>query len=332
MITKSYEINKINFDKIKLFLLYGKNEGLKDEITTFLIDNKSEILTYDEKEVLNNQNEFIESILTKSLFEPTKKVIIKRASDKLLKVVEEVHNKNLDDIMIIINADNLEKKSKLRSFFEKDKNLICIPFYPDNDQTLVKLAYNFLKEKKIMLSLENINTVVNKCNGDRENLFNELNKIENYCKSGKQIDNEIIARLTNITENFNISELVDNCLAKNKKKTLNILNENNFSNEDCIIITRTFLNKSKKILSLSNDYQSNKNMDLTISAAKPPIFWKDKEITKKQLTKWSPNSIKILIYKLNELELLIKKNFSNSINLVTDFILEQSTNKTNNSS
>ena len=187
MITKSYEINKINFDKIKLFLLYGKNEGLKDEITTFLIDNKSEILTYDEKEVLNNQNEFIENILTKSLFEPTKKVIIKRASDKLLKVVEEVHNKNLDDIMIIINADNLEKKSKLRSFFEKDKNLICIPFYPDNDQTLVKLAYNFLKEKKIMLSLENINTVVNKCNGDRENLFNELNKIENYCKSGKQI-------------------------------------------------------------------------------------------------------------------------------------------------
>ena len=332
MITKSYEINKINFDKIKLFLLYGKNEGLKDEITTFLIDNKSEILTYDEKEVLNNQNEFIENILTKSLFEPTKKVIIKRASDKLLKVVEEVHNKNLDDIMIIINADNLEKKSKLRSFFEKDKNLICIPFYPDNDQTLVKLAYNFLKEKKIMLSLENINTVVNKCNGDRENLFNELNKIENYCKSGKQIDNEIIARLTNITENFNISELVDNCLAKNKKKTLNILNENNFSNEDCIIITRTFLNKSKKILSLSNDYQSNKNMDLTISAAKPPIFWKDKEITKKQLTKWSPNSIKILIYKLNELELLIKKNLSNSINLVTDFILEQSTNKTNNSS
>ena len=289
-------------------------------------------MTYDEKEVLNNQNEFIENILTKSLFEPTKKVIIKRASDKLLKVVEEVHNKNLDDIMIIINADNLEKKSKLRSFFEKDKNLICIPFYPDNDQTLVKLAYNFLKEKKIMLSLENINTVVNKCNGDRENLFNELNKIENYCKSGKQIDKEIIARLTNITENFNISELVDNCLAKNKKKTLNILNENNFSNEDCIIITRTFLNKSKKILSLSNDYQSNKNMDLTISAAKPPIFWKDKEITKKQLTKWSPNSIKILIYKLNELELLIKKNLSNSINLVTDFILEQSTNKTNNSS
>ena len=203
-------------------------------------------------------------------------------------------------------------------------------FYPDNDQTLLKLAYNFFKEKKIMISSVNINTIVNKCNGDRKNLFNELNKIENYCRNGKKINNESIARLTNLAENFSISELIDNCLAKNKNKTLNILNENNFSNEDCIIITRTFLTKSKKILSLSNDYQNNKNIDLTISAAKPAIFWKDKEITKQQITKWSPNKIRILIYKLNELEMLVKKNVNNSINLVTNFILEQSTNKTNN--
>ena len=330
MIIKSYEINKINLVKIKLFLLYGKNEGLKNETTKFLLDYKSEVLTYDEKELLDNQNEFIENTFTKSLFEPTKKIIIKRASDKILKIVEEIYNKNLDDVKIIINADNLEKKSKLRSFFEKDKNLICIPFYPDNDQTLLKLTYNFFKEKKITISSININTLVNKCNGDRENLFNELNKIENYCKTGKKIDNESIARLTNIVENFSISELIDNCLAKNKNKTLNILNENNFSNEDCIIITRTFLTKSKKILSLSNDYQNNNNVDLTISKAKPPIFWKDKVITKQQITKWSPDKIRMLIYKLNELELLIKKNFNHSISIVTDFILEQSTNKTNN--
>ena len=180
MIIKSYEINKINLVKIKLFLLYGKNEGLKNETTKFLLDYKSEVLTYDEKELLDNQNEFIENTCTKSLFEPTKKIIVKRASDKILKIVEEIHNKNLDDVKIIINADNLEKKSKLRSFFEKDKNLICIPFYPDNDQTLLKLTYNFFKEKKITISSININTIVNKCNGDRENLFNELNKIENY--------------------------------------------------------------------------------------------------------------------------------------------------------
>ena len=323
MIIKSYEINKINLVKIKLFLLYGKNEGLKNETTKFLLDYKSEVLTYDEKELLDNQNEFIENTCTKSLFEPTKKIIIKRASDKILKIVEEIHNKNLDDVKIIINADNLEKKSKLRSFFEKDKNLICIPFYPDNDQTLLKLTYNFFKEKKITISSININTIVNKCNGDRENLFNELNKIENYCKTGKKIDNESIARLTNIVENFSISELIDNCLVKNKKRVTHILNENNFSNEDCILITRTFLNKSKKILILSNEYEINKNIELTISSSKPPVFWKDKEITKQQLYIWTTRNIKNLIYKISELELLLKMNINNSINLVNDFILDQ---------
>ena len=323
MIIKSYEINKINLVKIKLFLLYGKNEGLKNKTTKFLLGYKSEVLTYDEKELLDNQNEFIENTCTKSLFEPTKKIIIKRASDKILKIVEEIHNKNLDDIKIIINADNLEKKSKLRSFFEKDKNLICIPFYPDNDQTLLKLTYNFFKEKKITISSININTIVNKCNGDRENLFNELNKIENYCKTGKKINNESIAKLTNIVENFSISELIDNCLAKNKKRVIHILNENNFSNEDCILITRTFLNKSKKILILSNEYEINKNIELTISSSKPPVFWKDKEITKQQLYIWTTRDIKNLIYKISELELLLKKNINNSINLVNDFILDQ---------
>ena len=330
MIIKSYEINKINLSKERLFLLYGKNKGLKDEIIKFLLAYKHEILTYDENELLKNQDEFIEKTFTKSLFEPTKQIIIKGASDKILKVVEEIHDKNLDDIRIIINADNLEKKSKLRSFFEKNKNLICIPFYPDNNQVLLKLAYDFFKEKKITISSVNINSIVNRCNGDRENLFSELNKIENYCRNGKKITNESIAKLTNLAENFSILELINNCLAKNKNKTISILNENNFSNEDCITITRTFLNKSKKILSLSDNYQNNKNIDLTISLAKPPIFWKDKEITKQQIFKWSPNKIRELIYKLNELELLVKKNLGNSIYLVTDFILEQSTIKTNN--
>ena len=323
MIIKSYEINKINFVKTSLFLLYGKNEGLKNKTADILIGSKSEVLIYDEKELLDNQNEFIENICTKSLFEPTKKIIIKRGSDKILKIVEEIHIKNLDDVKIIINADNLEKKSKLRSFFEKDKNLICIPFYPDNDQTLLKLAYNFFKEKKITISSININTLVNKCNGDRENLFNELNKIENYCKTGKKINNESIAKLTNIVENFSISELIDNCLAKNKKRVIHILNENNFSNEDCILITRTFLNKSKKILILSNEYEINKNIELTISSSKPPVFWKDKEITKQQLYIWTTRNIKNLIYKISELELLLKMNINNSINLVNDFILDQ---------
>lgn len=324
MIIKFFEINKINLNHTKLILLYGKNEGLKNQKIKELTKDNDKVFTYDEKEALNNHDEFLEKIINKSLFEPKKLIVIKRVSDKILNIIKEINDKNLEDTTIILNADNLDKKSKLRTLFEKDKQLVCVAFYPDNEQTLSKLAYEFLKEKNISISQSNINSVIKKCNGDRENLFNDLRKIENYCKNGKKINSEIISKLLSSYEDYSISELVDNCLAKNKNKTLYILNENNFSTDDCILITRTFLNKSKRILALSNNYHENNNIDLTISSAKPPIFWKDKEIIKQQIFKWQPENIRLLIYQINEIELLIKRGAVNPINLITNFILEQS--------
>jgi DNA polymerase-3 subunit delta len=330
MILKSYEINKINKDTNRLILFYGKNEGLKNEALNFLIKDKNHISNYEEKEILDNENNFIENILSKSLFEPQKFIIIKRATDKILKIVETLHLKNFEDVTIVLNSDSLEKKSKLRSLFEKNKTLVCVPFYPDNDQTLSKLAYNFLREKKVSISTSNINLIINKCAGDREKLLNELQKIQYYAKNGKKINSENISKLINLSENHSISELIDNCLAKNKKKIINILNDNNFSNEDCIIITRSFILKAKKLLDLSKTYEINNNIDLTIASAKPPIFWKEKEITKQQVQKWNSKNIKQLIYSLSETELQIKKNINNSINLITDFILFQCSSTTNN--
>ena len=330
MILKFFEINKIDQSINHLILFYGKNEGLKKETLNILIKDKNEVLNYDEKEILDNENNFIENILSKSLFEKNKFIVIKRATDKILKVIEILHLKNLEDITIILNSDNLEKKSKLRSLFEKNKKLVCVPFYPDNDQTLSKLAYNFLSNKKISLSPSNINLIVSKCSGDRQTLINELQKIEYFSKNGKKINNEIISKLINLSENHSVSELIDNCLAQNKKKIITILNENNFSNEDCIMIARSFIMKAKKLLVLSKTFETNKNIDLTISSAKPPIFWKEKEITKQQIQKWKSKNIKQLIYALSEIELQIKKNINNSINLITDFILIHSSAKTNN--
>ena len=330
MIIKSYEIKKINLEHNRFILFYGKNEGLKNEAFDILIKNKNKISSYEEKEILDNENNFIENILSKSLFEPQKFIVIKRATDKILKIIEELFQKNFEDTTIVLNSMSLEKKSKLRSFFEKNKTLICVPFYPDNDQTLSKLTYNFLREKKISISSSNINLIVNKCGGDRETLINELQKIELFSKSGKQINSENISKLINLNENHNISELVDNCLAQNKKKLIIILNENNFSNEDCVMIVRSLLIKSKKLLNLSKTFETNKNIELTISSAKPPIFWKEKEITKQQILKWSSKNIKQLIYSLSETELQIKRNVNNSINLITDFILFQSSSTTNN--
>jgi DNA polymerase-3 subunit delta len=328
MILKNYEINKINQNINHFILFYGKNEGLKNEVLDALIKNKNNISNYDEKEILDNENNFIESILSKSLFELEKIVVIKRATDKILNIIQTLQLKKLEEVKIILNSENLEKKSKLRSFFERDKKLICVPFYPDDNQTLSKLTYNFLKDENISISPSNVNLIVNKCSGDREVLFNELQKIKYFVKNGKKINNENISKLINLGENHSISELIDNCLAQNKKKIINILNENNFSNEDCIIIARSFLIKAKKLLALSIAFEVNKNIGLTISSAKPPIFWKDKEITKQQVFKWKSKNIKQLIYSLSEVELQIKKNINNSVNLITDFILLQSSSKT----
>ena len=330
MIVKYFDIKKIDISLNKIILLYGKNDGLKDEITNFLVKNSSDINYYEENNILDNPNSFIEGLSSKSLFEEKKAIIIKRASDKILKIINEINEEKIDDSVIIINSENLEKKSKLRTTFEKHKNFISIAFYPDNDQTLLNLASNFFKKNNILISTENINQVVRKCKGSRKSLYDELEKINSFCATKKKIDTKQLNKLINLSENHDISELIDNCLAKNEKKILNILNENNFGNDDCILITRIFLNKAKKILKLSLDFAKNKNIDHTISSAKPPIFWKDREITKQQIYKWTPKNIKNLIYRLNDLELTIKENINNSIKIILDFILEQTTSKTNN--
>ena len=329
MIIKSFETSKINTSKNNIILMYGRNDGLKRQLTDKLNSNFDNIEIYEEKEILDNSNDFLENILNKSLFSEKQIFLIKRASDKIHKIIEEIHLKEISDT-IIIHSDNLEKKSKLRSYFEKDKKLICIPFYPDNEQTLSKLAFEFFKKRNIPISQSNINQIVTKSLGDRENLYNELLKIENFSTSGKKLTDNVIKKLINLSENHSISELIDNCLEKNKIKLIKILNENIYSNEDCIIILRTLLNKSKKILILSMEYEKNKNIDLTISTAKPPICWKEKETTKRQVQNWNPQKLRLLIYKINELELIIKKNFNNSLNLITDFLLAQSVSKTNN--
>ena len=323
MIIKFYELNKIDQSNNKIILFYGKNEGAKKEAINRLIINKKETFNYDQSEILENNNIFFDKIYSQSLFEENKTIIIKITNDKFTTIIENINLDKISNTKIILESETLEKKSKLRSKFEKDKNFICVAFYPDNEQTLIKLAIDYLKKRKISLSSSSINLIIKKCNGDREILFNELQKIELYSKNGKQINEEKILKLINLIENHDISELINHYLIKNKKKVISILNENNFTNDECIIIARTFLNKAKRLNMLCNSYKENNDIEHTISSAKPPIFWKDKEITKQQILKWKPENIKKIIYKLNELELCIKKNANNSTNFVINFFIEE---------
>ena len=323
MIIKYFETKKINLKIQKLILFYGKNEGFKNQEIKNLSKNFSNISNYEQKEIIENSKEFLESIFTNSLFNEKRFIIINRANDKIFKLIDEISLRDTGDNIILINSDNLDKKSKLRNFFEKNKNTVCTAFYPDNNQTLLKIATSYLNENKISISNSNLNLIVNRCNEDRGILLKELNKLVLFSSGGKIIDLDRIKKLTNIGENYDISKLIDQCLSKNKKNVIKIINENNFSNEDCVQITRVFLLKTKKIYFLSLLFENNNDMEFTISSAKPPIFWKDKELIKQQINKWNSNSLRVLMYKLNELELLIKKNMNNSINLITNFLLEQ---------
>ena len=323
MIIKSYEANKSNLEGRSIILLYGKNEGLQNETVekTFIADFNGSINKYDENEFINSYDTISSEILTKSLFDEKKILIISRVGDKILKYIEEISDRNIEDTVIILRAGLLEKRSKLRIFFEKSKKLAIIPFYEDDTRTLSSLANEYLNKNKIKLSSESINLLVGRSSGSRENLKKELSKIFNYSQSNKEITFETVKKLSNLAENFGVNELADNYLSKNKKNIIKILNENNYSDDDCILILRTILNKSKRLLNILENYKKNENLDDVISKTKPPIFWKDKEVVKRQANTWKLKDLKTKMYEINEVETLVKSNSKNSLNLVSDFIV-----------
>ena len=326
MIIKSFEIEKIKTEDKNFFLFYGENQGHKNQIIEdkFKKRYKENTYYYDESEILNNENNFFNNILSKSFFENEKLIIINRATDKIKNILEEIIEKEIQDLVIVLNANTLEKKSKIRSLFEKSKDTVCVPFYEDNNQTLSAIVNNFFREKKIPISQQAVNLIVQRARGDRQNIKNELGKLASFIKNKNKIQIQDLLKLTNLAENYNVSELIDSCLSKNKKRSINILNENNYTLEDCILIIRTFLIKTKRLIKLSKEFRETKNLDTTISGFKPPIFWKEKDVVKQQIKSWSYKDAENLMYEINTIELLIKKYSNNSINILSDFIIEKS--------
>jgi len=331
MIIKSFELNKLELNNYKFYLFYGDNEGSKEEAIKKVFEQNylDKIYRYEEKEILDNIDNFFNSILTRSFFDNEKLIIINRATDKIRETIEDLIEKNPEDIKIILNSKNLEKKSTLRKIFEKEKSIICVPFYEDNNQTLNSIISLFFRNKKIPISQQLINVLIERSRGDRKNLNNELRKIDAYLLNKKNLNLEEIIKLTNLAENYNASELVDHSLAKNTRKTVTILNENNYSDEDNIIIIRTLLAKLKRLVKIHELVDEKNNIEQAVSASKPPIFWKDKPLVIQQIRSWKKEHLKDLIYKTNDIELLIKKNSTIAKNILSDFIINNS-RKTNN--
>ena len=332
MILKSFELDKTNFSKFKLFVLYGENEGLKKEIISKIKRNyNNKEIIYEEEQILKNKDFFFSEIKNKSLFDENKTFIIERSSEKISETVMDLDQNFLDDI-IILNCGMLDKKSKLRNFIEKSNNAVIIPTYKDNSQSLINIAKEFFLKNKISVSYETLNLLVNRCSGDRGNLKNELEKVSNYLCDKKVLSMKEISTLTNLAENYSAAELVDTSLSKNLKKTQEILSENNYAHEDIFFILRVFLQKAKKILSLLEKIENKSDIEKVISEHRPPIFWKDKPVIKKQLELWSYKKMSNLIQKLNHIEITIKENNSLSIILMKNFIYEMLEQKISSSS
>lgn len=323
MIQKSINLDHtLNY---KYFLIYGENDGLKDEIIQLNFIKKYKENTYkkSEKEVLANTESFFSNIFTKSFFENEKLILITDVSDKIYGLISEIIEKNPSDIKIVLVGGLLEKKSKIRKIFEKEKNLICTPCYKDNLLSISNLIRNFFYQKKINVSQEITDLLINRTNGNRKNLKNELNKIDIYLNGKSKINILNIQNLVKSNEDKDLSELVDACLLFNKKKTLSILNENVFNQEDNIRMIKIFLNKLKRLKNLIIQNKEFNNFEITINNFKPPIFWKDKDILNKQLKIYSLKEVNEIIKSLNEIELTMKKRPQITNQIINNFIIDK---------
>jgi len=324
MIVKLIEIKKKVKKINNFFLLYGGNEGLIEETIkkVFSNDTSKKIYKYNENEILENTNDFESLIFNKSFFDENKLIIVNGSTDKILQLIKDVLEKKPEDVDIILKSKALEKKSKLRAYFEKNNNVNIVAFYDDNRQTLLALTENYFKNQKIKISHESLNLLIERSRGNRIILNNEIEKIINYSASKKNLRLEDLIKITNLAEDYDTGEIVNQYLLKNKKKIANLINENSFSPTDNILLLKTFLYKLKRLKKIKLESNDKKNLDNVLLYFKPPIFWKEKEIIKQQLKCWTLNQINLRIKKINYLELLIKKNSEISTEIINNFILD----------
>ena len=323
MIVKSYEIkkNKSTLLKNNFYLLYGENLGLKKDIKNYVIDEikkeyKSlEVISLYENEILENQDIFFNLIFSNSLFSQKKIITIYEGSDKIFKNVNEAYEKYSEDVYLIFFSDVLEKKSKLRNFFEVNDKSICIPCYPDNEKDLRIIAQLELKKNNIALSNESINLLIEKSNLDRNNLRNEIEKIKSYSLNKKKIELNEIKSLINFSGDYKSDLLVNECLCGNTLQYKKILSELYINTINQILLLRILSNKIHRLMKIKEQENGSNNIDNLINTSKPAIFWKEKPIVKRQLSVWSLEDLKKMIPDINNTELLCKKNpqISNSI-------------------
>jgi len=330
MIIKSYEIkkNKSNILKNNLFLLYGENFGLKKDIKNFITselknkNNDLEILSIYENEIINNRDNFFNSVYSGSLFSKKKIITINETTDKIIDIIKYVSEKFSEDIYLIFISGILDKKSKIRTLFEKEIKLTCIACYLDNEKDLATIAQLELKKNNITLSRESINLLIEKSNADRNNLRNEIEKIIAYSHNKEKIEVDEIKTLINFSGDYKSDIFVNECLCGNISQYKKIISEFYVNAINQILLLRILSNKIHRLLKIKEETDKSYNLDALLNTCKPPIFWKEKPIIKKQLAIWKLKDLKEIIGDINKTEILCKKNPNISASIFLKFFME----------
>jgi len=328
MIIKSYELsNKIVSLEKYVYLFYGENKGLKDDLKNhtinFIKKNKEvEIINFNEDQLLKLNDSYYNAIQTGSLFSKTKIIIINFATNKSFDFVHFLLEKNISDVNLILISNILEKKSKLRQLGEKSTDIICVPCYYDTQKNLSIIMNNALRENKINISSESVNLLIENSGGDRHNLKNELGKIVAYAKNKKTVSFEEVKRLVNSQENLEIDEITTNCLCGNLTKFKRSLNFISFGNINHILLIKILSRKIEKLIQYQTAQKDYPNIDSLINSVKPPIFWKEKPNVKKQLEIWKDKNLNELIAEINIIEAKYKQHYDVSKIILNDFIVK----------
>jgi len=311
MILKSYILEQSfqSIDNYKLFLFYGENQGLKKEFKEKLkIKNKGqEILNLFQDEIIKNKNILVNEVKNKSLFNEKKIIFINQVNDKILDIVDEIIE-DIQDERIFLFSDILDKKSKLRSYFEKSKLCGIAACYQDNEITIRKIIMKKLNGYQ-GLTGQIINFIIQNTGLDRNKVNNEIDKIIS-CFKDKKIDSNKIDLLLNIRTSDDFNLLKDEALNGNKIKTNRLLADTVFEVENNIYYLNSINQRINKLNEIENMKQENSNIESLISDLKPPVFWKDKSMLIEQSRKWNKNKIQAALKKTYNTEIKIKSNSS----------------------
>lgn len=309
MIYKSYILeNNFKAANKKLFLFYGENIGLKDDFKIKIKKDNSyknfEFLIFEQDEMFKNDNILYSEISNISLFDKNKVFFINNATDKILDQIKEIEPL-LEKQIICLFSGILEKKSKLRSYFEKSENCATVACYEDNEITIKKIIQKNLKDFKI-LSPQAINIIYNNCGLDRIKLSNEIDKIKTFFQN-KELQLDKLEEILNLRTNDDFNVLKDEAFKGNKQKTNTLLSDTIFEEEKNIYYLNLINQKLDKLAQI-NQYKFNSNYEAAISKVKPPIFWKDKPIIIEQARRWDANKIRNILAKTHHIEIQIKSN------------------------